>query len=124
MREAEELENAFTELDRRVDASDIDVAKREFVFFRALEYGNRPLRLHKVMASDPEFYHHLLCLVFRSKGRSPKAGMRMQSTKTLQRTSESLRANSENGDVKASTGGGRMATFGRTSAFERRRRRP
>jgi len=49
-----------------VDASDIEVAKREFVFFRALEYGNRPLRLHRVMASDPEFYHHLLCFVFRA----------------------------------------------------------
>lgn len=62
-----ELENAFAELDRRVDASDVEVVKREFVFFRALEYGNRPLRLHKVMASDPESYYHLLCLVFRGK---------------------------------------------------------
>ncbi len=65
-----ELENAFTELDRRADASDFDVAKREFVFLKALEYGNRPLRLHKVMASDPEFYHHLLCLVFRGKSEA------------------------------------------------------
>jgi len=65
-----ELENAFTELDRRADALDFDVAKREFVFYRALEYGNRPLRLHKVMACDPEFYHHLLCLVFRGKSET------------------------------------------------------
>ena len=35
--------------------------------FSAPEYGNRPLRLHKVMASDPAFYHHLLCLVFLGK---------------------------------------------------------
>jgi hypothetical protein len=65
-----ELENAFAELDRRSDASDFEVARREFVFLNALEYGNRPLRLHKVMASDPEFYHHLLCLVFRGKSEA------------------------------------------------------
>lgn len=65
-----EIERVFTELDRRGDATDDDVAKREFALFSALEHGNRPLRLHKVMSTNPEFYHDIICRVFRPKDDS------------------------------------------------------
>jgi hypothetical protein len=67
------IEKAFEALDSRADASDGDVARREFAFFPLLEHGNRSLRIHALMASSPEFYHQILCDVFRSETESEAA---------------------------------------------------
>ena len=85
-----EVEKAFEELDRRTDATDVDVAKREFAFLTALEYGNRPLRLHKVMAADPDFYHHMLCEVFRSKSEAAPVSEPSDNERARARASYSL----------------------------------
>jgi hypothetical protein len=60
-----ELERAFEELDRREDVSDSAISQREFALLPLLEGSNRTLRIHKLMASDPETYHQVLREVFR-----------------------------------------------------------
>jgi len=59
-----ELESVFRELDNRSDASEGELTMREFAYLPALEHGQRPLRLHKLMAQEPDLYHGLLCEVF------------------------------------------------------------
>jgi hypothetical protein len=62
---AYEVGRAFEELDRRDDVSDLEISQREFSFLPLLEGSNRTLRIHKLMASDPEIYHQVLREVFR-----------------------------------------------------------
>jgi hypothetical protein len=59
-----ELEQAFGELDRREDISDLAIAQREFAFLALFDGSNRTLRIHKLMASDPDLYHQVLRQVF------------------------------------------------------------
>ncbi|HEY5212215.1 MAG TPA: hypothetical protein VIJ38_04255 [Acidobacteriaceae bacterium] len=85
-----ELENAFEELDRREDASDLDVARKEFAFLTALEHGKRPLRFHKVMATDPDLYHHVLCQVFHGKDETTPESQPSESERVKWRLNYSL----------------------------------
>lgn len=54
----------FEELDRR-DVSDFDIARREYTLMPFIDRSNRPLRLHRLMASDPVFFHEILRNVYR-----------------------------------------------------------
>jgi hypothetical protein len=62
------IESAMEALDRRDDVSDQDIAIREYQFFPLLEYGNRHLRLYKLMAKDAALYHSFIRKVFRAEG--------------------------------------------------------
>ena len=58
------LERALSVLDARPDTSELEIAQREYAYFPLLEFSNRKLRLHDLMASDPAFYHQILRNVF------------------------------------------------------------
>ncbi|WP_346295757.1 hypothetical protein LRC39_23025 [Rhodopseudomonas sp. P1] len=57
---------ALEALDRREDASESDVATREYKLFPLLEYEDRRLRLYDAMARDPAVFHQILRNVFRA----------------------------------------------------------
>lgn len=59
-----EIESVFKELDRR-DLSDSDIAQREYALLPFIDRSKRPLRLHRLMASAPDFYHEILRNVYR-----------------------------------------------------------
>ncbi len=66
------LEQILDGLEKRGAATVLGIAKIEWVFFPLFEYGQRrQLRLHRVMAEDPQFYVSLLCAVFRAEGEEP-----------------------------------------------------
>jgi hypothetical protein len=54
------VEKAFEALDQRSDAPLQRIGALEYAFFPLLEYDNRPLRIHKLMAADPVVYHQFL----------------------------------------------------------------
>jgi hypothetical protein len=58
------VEKALESLDGRPDGKKEEIAAREFAFFPLLEHGDRTLRIHGLMASDPTFYHQILREVF------------------------------------------------------------
>jgi hypothetical protein len=62
------VEKALEALDRREDVPELDIARREYQFLPLLEYGNRKLRIHDLMAKDPAFFHSILRNVFRGTG--------------------------------------------------------
>jgi hypothetical protein len=66
------VEQAFAELDKRLDITESALGQREFAFLPLLEFGGRSLRLHKLMASNPEFFHQVIRDVFRGNNE-PKA---------------------------------------------------
>ena len=59
------LEKPLETLDARPDASELQIAQREYAYLPMLEFGNRKLRLHHIMASSAAFYHQVLRDVFR-----------------------------------------------------------
>lgn len=67
-----ELEKVFSELDSRTDVTETEVVGYEFRFFPVLENSERPLRIHNRMAHDPQFYHQLLCEVYKGDAEEKK----------------------------------------------------
>lgn len=63
-----EIEKIFLELDKRDDTSAAAVAQRELTFQPLLEFTSRPLRLHRLMAADPDVYFSVLANVFVGEG--------------------------------------------------------
>jgi hypothetical protein len=61
-----ELEEAFKSLDRR-DLPDIAIAQREYALLPLLEREHRPLKIHSLMARDPEIFHQILRDVYRAE---------------------------------------------------------
>lgn len=59
-----EIETVFKELDRR-DLSDLEVARREYALLPFIDRSKRPLRLHRLMASDADFFHEVLRNVYK-----------------------------------------------------------
>jgi hypothetical protein len=65
------VEKIFEEIDQRKDVSDSAVAGLEFSYFFMIEHAHRPLRIYRVLAHDPDFYHQILCKVFRGEHEAP-----------------------------------------------------
>lgn len=60
------LEKTFEALDKR-DLPDMEIAKREYAFLPLLERGKRPLKIHRLLASDPEMFHQVLRDMYRAE---------------------------------------------------------
>jgi hypothetical protein len=66
------LEQVLDGLEKSGAATISQIAQLEWAFFPLFEYGQRrQLRLHRVMAEDPNFYISLVCAVFRAEGETP-----------------------------------------------------
>ena len=66
------VEKLLEQLDRRADVSDEQLAHREFRLLPLLEHSGRQLRIYRLMAADPEFYHSILRNVFLGKGEEKR----------------------------------------------------
>ena len=64
------IEKALEALDGRADASDEQIAAREYGFLPLLEFSGRSLRVHRLMAHSPAFYHQILRDVFKGEKRT------------------------------------------------------
>ena len=64
------IEKALEALDGRADAPNEQIAAREYSFLPLLEFGERSLRVHHLMAHDPVFYHQILRDVFRGESEN------------------------------------------------------
>ena len=69
------LKSVFLDLDERSDVSDSEIVNQELVFLPLLEDGKRKLKLHKVMAEDPQLFNQVIGMVFRPKGEPEKSKM-------------------------------------------------
>jgi hypothetical protein len=85
------VEKVFETLDGRPDATIQDIATREYAFLPLLEFGERSLRVHVVMADEPQFYHKILRDVF--KADSDAENELTENDKTRARLSYSLLSN-------------------------------
>ena len=65
------LEQIFDALEKRGVATTAQIAQIEWSLFQLLDYRNRELRLHRVMAEDPTFYVSLMRAVFRAEDEEP-----------------------------------------------------
>ena len=66
------LEQILDGLEKSGAATISQIAQIEWGFFPLFEYGQRrKLRLHRVMAEDPNFYVSLIRAVFRAEGETP-----------------------------------------------------
>jgi len=61
------VEKALEALDGRTDASDEQIALREYSFLPLLEFSGRSLRIYRLMAHDPAFYHQILRNAFKGE---------------------------------------------------------
>lgn len=61
-----ELEETFKALDKR-DLPDVEIAKREYALLPLLEREKRPLKIHSLLASDPEMFHQVLRDIYRAE---------------------------------------------------------
>jgi hypothetical protein len=61
------VEKLLDALDRRSDVSDQQLAIREYPLLPLLEHSGRALRIYRLMAVDPGFYHSILRNVFLGK---------------------------------------------------------
>ncbi len=66
------LEQGLKALDKRSDASLLDVVKLEYGLLPLLEHSSRPLRIYELMATVAGVYHNLICDVFREAGAPPR----------------------------------------------------
>ena len=60
------LEETFKALDKR-NLPDMEIAKREYALLPLLERGKRPLKIHRLLASDPEMFHQVLRDIYRAE---------------------------------------------------------
>lgn len=61
-----EIGQIFAALDKR-DVDPIEIGRREYALLPLLEHQERPLRLHDLMASDPELFHQIVRDVYRAE---------------------------------------------------------
>lgn len=66
------VEKLLEALDGRVDVSDEQLAAREFSLLPLLEHSGRQLRIYRLMAADPKFYHSVLRNVFLGKSEEKR----------------------------------------------------
>ena len=66
------VEKLLEALDRRANVSDEQLARREFPLLPLLEHSGRQLRIYRLMAADPEFYHSILRNVFLGKSEEKR----------------------------------------------------
>jgi hypothetical protein len=64
------IEKALEVLDGRADAPEEQIALREYSFLPLLESSGRSLRVHRLMANSPDFYHQILRDVFRGENEN------------------------------------------------------
>jgi hypothetical protein len=64
-----ELEETFKALDKR-DLPDMEIAKREYALLPLLEREKRPLKIHRLLASDPDMFHQVLRDIYRAENTS------------------------------------------------------
>jgi hypothetical protein len=78
------VEKAFEELDKRPDATLEAVSDLELRFLPIVEHSDRPLRLHKQMATDPALYHQVLRAAFKAdnEDREPTEAERVLGRRT------------------------------------------
>lgn len=67
-----EVGKVFESLDKRADVSEIEIAEYEYMFLSLLDHQDRPLKLHALMIRDPDFFHNVLCDVYKAENESPK----------------------------------------------------
>ncbi len=105
------VEKTLAALDSRADASNADVAQREYALLPLLEFGDRKLRVHNLMASDPSFYHEILRAVFRGKN-DPKEDVD-EATRGRARLSYSLLSHFDKlpGQTESGIDGARLTTW-------------
>ena len=68
------IKKALEALEGRADAPNEQIAAREYSFLPLLEFGERSLRVHHLMAHDPVFYHQILRDVFRGESENEISG--------------------------------------------------
>ncbi len=61
-----ELEETFKSLDKR-SLPDMAIAKREHALLPLLEHNKRPLKIHGLMARDPDMFHQVLRDIYRAE---------------------------------------------------------
>ena len=63
------VEQILTELDKRDNVDDDEIARIEWAYLRLLEYSSKrqPKTLHNRLATKPEFFVEVLCAVYRSQ---------------------------------------------------------
>ena len=66
------VEKLLESLDGRADVSDEQIARREFQLLPLLEHSRRQLRIYRLMAADPGFYHSILRNVFLGKSEEKR----------------------------------------------------
>lgn len=59
------VELVFTELEKRTDIPEEQVASREFAYLPIFELRKKPLVLHRLMVRSPETYMSAICAVFK-----------------------------------------------------------
>jgi hypothetical protein len=62
------VKKVLQELDRRSDVTESEIADREYKVLPLLEYDERPLRVHNLMAKDADFFHAIIRNVYLGKG--------------------------------------------------------
>jgi hypothetical protein len=62
------VEKAFEALDLRRDATENDIAVREYQMYPLLQHSDRQLRIYHLMARDPGFFHQILRNVYLAEG--------------------------------------------------------
>lgn len=60
------LEETLKALDKR-NLPETEIAKREYALLPLLERGKRPLKIHSLLASDPEMFHQVLRDIYRAE---------------------------------------------------------
>lgn len=63
---AHHVERALETIEGRADASQLEIARREYAYLPMLQHRDRTLSIHRQMASDPEFYVSILKDAFRA----------------------------------------------------------
>ncbi len=65
------VETALEELSHREDVKLLEVARREYYYLDIFRFRDKTLSIHRLMASDPEFYFSIISDVFRAKSDEP-----------------------------------------------------
>ncbi len=68
-----ELEETFKSLDKR-DLPDMAIAQREYALLALLEREHRPLKIHSLIARDPEMFHQILRDIYRAEHAEDTSG--------------------------------------------------
>lgn len=66
-----EIEEVLKALNRRTDAEQGEAAAREYALLPLVKHQGRALQLHELMVNDPNFFHQILCDVYRGDNEEP-----------------------------------------------------